>query len=154
MICDQLKHLSRYSVLKDHVPRILAFLRQIDPAHFQPQKVALDGADLTARLTEYDTRDRADVRPETHDCHYDLVLLLEGKENIYLDFRSDFTPAEPYCAEKDITYYQHQKERITVCMQPGLFLFFAPQDVHRPYCHCDGKSHVKKVTFKIRIPQA
>ena len=154
MICDQLENLCRYPILKDHAPRMLAFINQIDLSHFQPQKIVLDGANLTVRLTEYDTRDWADVRPETHDAHYDIVILLEGKENIYLGFRRDFVAAGPYRQQEDITYYHPGEERIAVSMEPGMFLFFSPEDVHHPYCHCGEKRRVKKVTFKIRIPQS
>ncbi|AET57161.1 putative beta-D-galactosidase [Paenibacillus terrae HPL-003] len=151
MICDELKEMSNYDVLGNYSEKMMELIEKIDLENFKTGKVLIDGMNFFALLTEYDTKPWEETDIETHDKYYDVVIVLEGRENIYVDFRDSFTVKKAYSEEKDITFYQLKKEKIRVTMEPGMFILFLPNDIHHPYCDCEAKSHIKKVTFKIKI---
>ena len=54
-----------------------------------------------------------------------------------------------YNTDKDIVFFSG--ETTPLILEPGMFAFFFPQDIHRPCMQLDGPEKVKKVVVKVGI---
>ena len=150
MICDKLYNLGKYEVIRKYEDEIKNFISSIDMNNFKSGKYFIEGDNIYAILTSYKTKDKKDTPIESHKEYYDLVVVLEGEERMYVDFVDDMV-VDNVDKNKDMIYYKNKEEAIRITMTPGIFTLFDIGDVHHPYCVSKKEEQIKKVTFKIKI---
>ncbi len=119
--------------------------------------------------TETENPEAALWKYENHNHHIDLQILLEGKEDIWLDINRQnhsLPPVGAYDAEKDVQFFApHSRPVVRFTFEPGLFCLFFPHDVHAPAltatalpalfgekpCPCPPCTGIKKLVVKIPL---
>ncbi len=94
---------------------------------------------FTTRVRAYSETDASEAglwKYETHSQFIDLQILLEGREDIWLDItRKNHTlsPVAPYDPKTDMAFFApHNTPVVRFTIEPGLFCLFFPQDAHAP----------------------
>ena len=150
MIHDTLKNAGLYARLHPGLHKGLDFL-----GTFVPQtpdgRIDIDGDDVYALVQSYDTTPDSDKRFEAHRVYADIQYLVFGDETIVCSPLSRIVSETDYNAEKDFTLYSNTNDIINLVLRPGDFAIFLPEDGHKPGCHHEGPSAVKKVVVKVRL---
>ena len=134
-------------------PRIAAgvrWLRAFDPA-LPDGRHDIDGDDVFALVSSYDTSPATEKRFETHRVYIDLQYVAAGAERILHAPAEGLTVETPYDAVKDIAFYAEPKASSSLLMRPGDLAVFHPADAHKPGCMAGGRDAVRKVVVKVRL---
>jgi len=150
VILTTLAQSAPYEVLGERVAAGLRWLRAMD--HGIPDgRHAIDGDDVFALVSTYDTGPSTEKRFETHVRHVDLQYVAAGHERI-LHAPADALAVEtPYDEAADVAFYAEPPFASSLLMRPGDLAVFHPHDAHKPGCMAGGRHTVRKVVVKVRI---
>lgn len=149
MIVDKLENAAWYSNISLNLNKGFEFLKNTDLSALEPGRYEIDGNDVFALVSEYDSKKHEDCRLEAHHTYADIQYLVSGKELIGFVTLKDQAVLTEFNAERDIVFYTG--ESTPIALEAGLFAVFFPQDVHRPCMQADGPEKVKKVVVKVRV---
>jgi len=122
-----------------------AFLKNMNLDTLSGGKYPIMGDQVFATVTEAPSRNKEDVKWESHKHYVDLQYIIKGKEMIGVADTLEATIVKPYSPDV-INYTAEGKYYI---MEPGMFFLFFPNDAHRPTIKVDGYDVVKKIVIKI-----
>lgn len=150
MILTTLAESDAYEVLGPGIAAGLRWLRTMDPA-LPDGRHTIDGDDVFALISTYETGPSTEKRFETHVRHVDLQYVAAGHERILHAPAHVLTVETPYDTEKDIAFYAEPPFASSLLMRPGDLAVFHPADAHKPGCMAGGRHTVRKVVVKVRI---
>jgi YhcH/YjgK/YiaL family protein len=150
MILTTLAEADAYASLHPGVAEGLAWLRAFDPAT-PDGRYDIDGDDVFALVSSYDTGPATEKRFETHRVYLDLQYVARGAERILHTPVDGLEVEVPYDAAKDIVFYAEPRVSSSLLMREGALAFFHPGDAHKPGCMAGGRDAVKKVVVKVRL---
>lgn len=149
MILDKLENSALYENITDNLKAGFRFLNSTDLQGLEAGKFEIDGMNVFALVSEYETKKHEDCRPEAHRDYADIQYIISGKEAIGFVTLKDQPETEAYIPEKDIVFYA--SETSPLILEAGMFAVFFPQDIHRPCMQIDRPEKVKKVVIKVRL---
>lgn len=123
------------------------FLKDQNLDEIIPGKYPIIGEEVFASVTEAPSKNKEDVKWESHQKYIDLQYIIKGKEIIGVTDASKATITKPYTVDV-INYDADGKYYIT---EPGKFFLFFPNDAHRPVIKVEGYDVVKKIVIKIQV---
>jgi len=147
MIIDSLENVKHYRNLNERIKKAFEFLEEIDFKTIEPGKYNVEGDDIFALVSEYNTKDQSDAHAEAHERYIDLQYVVEGEEYIGYAPLEDQDIMEPYNVENDIVFYHAQLSHVK--FSEGMFAIFFPNDVHAPGIQIESSKPIKKVVIKI-----
>ena len=150
MILTSLADAAPYEALGPRIAAGLRWLRTLDPS-LPDGRHAIDGDDVFALVSSYDTGPSTEKRFETHVRHVDLQYVATGHERILHAPAAALTVETPYDEAADITFYAEPPFASSLLMRPGDLAVFFPGDAHKPGCMAGGRHAVRKVVVKVRI---
>ena len=149
MIANAIKNWNKYPY-GDAWKLAFSFIEKLHP-DFPIGEFEIKGADIFARVMEYETLDKETAVLESHRRYIDIQTTLVGAEGMLYAPVDDISIKTPYDAEKDMVFYHHPtvfSSRIDV--NAGLFVVFFPHDAHMPQLIVNQKELIKKAVVKIR----
>lgn len=149
MILDQLENAPLYSCISENLQKGFHFLENTDFSTLEPGKYDIDGQDVFALVSEYESKNPNDCRLEAHQAYADIQYIVSGREAIGYAPLTNQAVLTPYAPEKDIVFFMGETTQLVV--EQGMFAVFFPQDVHRPCMQIDGPVSIKKVVVKVRL---
>ncbi len=148
MIFDQISKIDSYACLGGRIAKAIAYIQSTDFTSLEIGKYAIDGTDIFAIVSEYQSKPEAECKPETHKNYIDIQMVVSGSEYIGYAPLTNQTPSIEYNPEKDVMFFAETCSKIK--LEPGLFSMFFPHDIHQPSIQIEAPSAVKKVVIKIR----
>lgn len=148
MLYDTLEHLSAYSALSPRLARAFRFLAETDFLKLPDGRVELDGQDVYASLSTYETRLVNDT-PEAHRKYIDVQFLLSGTEKVGVAPLSAMREEVSGDEQQDIWFYHGATEPLSLGGSRVLVLW--PQDAHAPCVAAGGPETVRKCVVKVRV---
>ena len=149
MILDKLENAEIYKCISENLRKGFEFLKNTDLQSIEIGRYEIEGRDVFALVSEYDSKKPEDCRLEAHQNYADIQYIVSGKEAIgFVTFKNQEVTVA-YNPEKDIVFYSG--ETTPLILEAGMFAVFFPQDVHRPCMQIDGPEKVKKVVVKVRV---
>lgn len=134
------------------IERALDFLRRTDFSTLAPGVVEIEGRDIYAQILDLTTKEKQENRPEVHRRYLDIQFLAWGEEKIgFAIDTGNNVISESLLEQRDIIFYQQMENESEIEMTPGHYVIFFPQDVHRPQCHKEKESVIRKVVIKVAI---
>lgn len=149
MIIDSLENVKHYRNLSEKIKKAFEFLEEIDFEAIEPGRYNVEGDEIFALVSEYNTKIPSDVLPEAHERHIDIQYMVKGEEIMGYAPLEDQDVIEPYNAESDIVFYQSEWSNVKV--SEGMFIVFFPTDIHAPGIMIDEQKPVKKVVVKVLV---
>lgn len=149
MILDKIENSNVYSSISEGLKKGFEYLNTTDFLTVGVGKYEIDGTDVFAMVSEYDTKAHEDCRPEAHRAYADIQYIISGKEAMGYAALNNQDPSTEFNQEKDIVFYAC--DTVPVVLEAGMFAVFFPQDIHRPCMQVDGPGKVKKVVIKVRM---
>jgi YhcH/YjgK/YiaL family protein len=120
-------------------------------------KIDIDGENLFAIVSEYETLEMEVAKAETHNKYIDIQILISGNEYICWYPANSLPVNEPYDSIKDATFYDKSSKKYEgqVTLSPGTFAICFPWDIHSPQIRSGINSErVKKVVYKVSTAEA
>lgn len=148
MILDRLENASLYSSLSPNLQKGFDFLNSADLSALPPGRHEIDGNNVFALVSEYDSKAHEDCRLEVHRNYTDIQYIVAGREAIGYALLGNQEVLVPFSEEKDIAFYKG--ENSPLILEAGMFAVFFPHDVHRPCMQINGPVKVKKVVVKVK----
>ncbi len=126
------------------------FLKNQHLDEILPGKYPVLGEQVFASVTEAPSKNKEEVKWESHKNYINLQYIIKGKEMIGIADTSTATITKPYTA--DVINYDAEGTYYTA--EPGKFFLFFPNNAHRPLIKVEGYDVVKKIVIKIQIAPA
>ena len=149
MILDKLENASLYACISNNLQTGFEFLKNTNFSALEIGRHEIDGDQIFALVSEYDSKKPEDCRLEAHEVYTDIQYLVSGKELIGYETLQNQVLKSEYIPEKDISFYQG--EGTPLLIEAGMFAVFFPQDVHRPCIQAGQPEKVKKVVVKVKM---
>jgi biofilm protein TabA len=128
----------------------LAWLRAFDPS-LGDGRHEIDGDDVFALVSTYDTGPATEKRFETHRVYLDIQYVAAGTERVLHAPADALSIETPYDAAKDIAFYAEPKASSSLLLRTGDVAIFHPADGHKPGCMAGGRDPVRKVVVKVKV---
>jgi biofilm protein TabA len=145
---DKVQFAKQYSANKALWDKAFTYLKETNLQTVAPGRVAIDGDNVYAIISEAPSKDYDKTAFESHQNYIDLQYVISGEENMGKAPLASVKIDKPYNERNDISYYTGEGKIYTV--PQNNFLIFFPSDAHRPSITPGGNKVVKKVVVKIR----
>jgi len=131
--------------------KAFTFLKENDLTKMELKRHDIDGDNLYAPISEYQTKNQEDAHYEAHRQYIDIQYVINGKELIGIAPSSDLREiTEPYDSAKDIMFMTVNQIN-NIPAGPDRFFIFFPDDLHRPGLKDGENSMVRKVVVKLKV---
>jgi YhcH/YjgK/YiaL family protein len=149
MILDKLENADLYSAISENLKKGFEFLKSTDLSSLEVGRYEIDGTEVFALVSEYESKAPQDCRPEAHQKYADIQYIVSGREAIGFAILSNQKILAEYNPDKDIAFFSGKTTPLN--LESGMFAVFFPQDIHRPCMRIDGPEKVKKVVIKVKM---
>lgn len=149
MIADNIKNAGQYFSYGERFKKAMEFLQATDINLLENGTHELDGKNLFAIVSEYDTKPMEEGKWESHLKYYDVQYVASGEERIGYVFKEKMKQSQEYDTDNDFMLWEGKGDFLAV--KAGDFLILGPDDVHMPSIQVNGVSKVKKVVLKVLI---
>lgn len=149
MIFGNLAFHNRYNFLNESLQKCFKYVQENDLKALPTGVYQIEGDDIFVNIVEYTTTTPENRFWETHRTYIDLHLMIDGLEQIDLNFLDNMTQKE-YVAENDFLPLEGTLNSMTH-LSNNDFLILYPEDAHRTGVQVDAPQSVKKAIFKIRV---
>ncbi len=149
MVHDHIKYASEYFNLSQGIRAALEYLATADLGRLEPGRHDVQGDEVFALVSDYQTRTPAEAFWEAHRRHVDVQFVHSGVERIGYGDLALFDSA-PYDEQRDLVVATGESERY-VEVGAGGFVILFPHDVHMPGLTGVRQEAVRKVVVKVRL---
>ncbi|SFF93677.1 YhcH/YjgK/YiaL family protein [Prevotella sp. KH2C16] len=147
MIIDTLDNLEKYIGVNPLIGEVLEFVRAHDLKDLAVGHYVLKGDEVFLNIDMSEGKTRSDAFLEFHHKMMDIQIPFDEEEYGWSPIEE--VPHEDYDAARDIGFAPTIKPQQYVRCKPGMFVVFAPQDVHAPLI--TEAREIKKAIFKIKV---
>ncbi len=149
MIFGNINNLKEYPFLEEQVQECFAYANEHDLSGYEKGSHEIDGERLFVNIVEYETVKAGERFWEAHKKYLDIHLMLDGAEQIDLNFIQNMEPGK--FVPKDDFLPMDGEKNSSVILREGDFLICYPSDGHRTAVAADSPEKIKKAIFKVRI---
>ena len=129
------------------VRRAIEWARQHDLEALPNGRCDIEGDELYANVSEYDSKPFAECKFEAHKRYIDVQVVAAGIERIDSQDVAKCQAGE-YAETGDFMLLDGLAAT-QVILEPGCFAVYFPEDAHKPGIAVDQPSHNKKCVFKV-----
>lgn len=149
MILDTLENAGFYTNISSRLKKGFDYLTQTDLQALEVGTHKIEGMDVFALVSEFETKSPKECRPEAHQKYADIQYIVSGKEAIGYAALDDQEITIPYFEERDIVFFNAATTPLV--LEQGMFAVFFPQDIHQPGMQVNQPEKVKKVVVKVKL---
>lgn len=150
MVIDHISRAALYYQLHSGIETALRYIQTTDFTKLENGKYEIDGEQVFAIVQEYDTKDAAIEKLESHKKFIDVQFVISGVEQMGHAFLKEQIPSRPYNPEDDFMLFDEYPDYFSVVTE-GMFTIFYPTDLHMPCIQHKQSSHVRKVVVKVAV---
>lgn len=148
MVLDKIENYKLYEKISERLALGFKFLKETDLSQIESGKYTIEGENIFALVQEYNTKSRAEGKPESHFKYIDIQYIISGIECIGFTSLTDQIHVYKNL-ENDIAFYECNSTLLT--LSEGMFAVFFPNDVHMPGIQSGEIAKVRKVVVKVLI---
>lgn len=150
MVFDNIKNAEKYFALHKNFEKAFEFIKKAVAENLAPAKYEIDGEDVFAPVSEYETNPVNNGEYEAHRDYIDLQFLVKGEEKIDVIEISKAYSVKEYV--KDVEFFKSDEKATSLMLKEGDFAILYPEDLHIPGLSYDGNvEKVKKIVVKVKI---
>lgn len=151
MIIDKLENIDLYSGLGERFYKAFIFLKRSNFAEINDGRYEIDGENVFASVSRYQTKPIENGKWESHKKYIDVQFVARGKERIGYSNKSGMTIQQEYNEDNDVQFLEGNGDFITVSENTFVILF--PSDIHMPSIAVEDnvKNKVIKVVVKVKV---
>lgn len=137
---------------KERWEKAFSFLKETRLDTLETRRYDIDGDNLYALVSEYQTKDENTAKFEAHKKYADIQYVAKGSEVIQITpIAMRDTVTQEYDPTRDIEFFT-VKEHKSYNADPGRFFVFFPGDAHKPGLKAGSEpAPVRKIVLKLRL---
>lgn len=151
MIVDRYENRARYVAVHPRFAKAFAFMEKVVTEDLPVGKYDIDGEDLYAFISEYETALPKDRIFEGHQAYIDIQFLLRGTEKMWTADIQKGILTTAYDPNIEAAFYECGENRDELVFEEGDFAIYFPNDLHKPSLAYDAPAHAKKLVVKIKV---
>ncbi len=148
---DTLNNIEQLANMGSHFQKAIHFIKNTDLSQLESGKYPIDGENVFAVISEYETKGLEQGAWEAHRKYSDIQCIMVGQEKMGYCNVNEMVMKEDYNEENDIFFLEGQGDFFTV--KEGMFAYFAPEDAHMPCISVNTPQNVKKLVVKVLIKE-
>ena len=148
MIIDKIENAHLYKNISERINKSFEYIRTTDLKNLPAGRYPIDGENIFALVSEYQTKPEQEGKLEAHKKYIDVQYVISGEELMGYAPLGAQQILESYKEENDIVFFTGDKSFTKV--SEGMFAIFFPEDVHMPGISTGKISNVKKLVIKVR----
>jgi len=131
----------------------LKFLLETDLSSLPIGDHEIQGKQIYAMVSQYETQPKEQRRSESHIKYVDIQYIYSGAEMIGTAPMAGAGEVDgEYQSEKDIMFYKNVATETQVVLTQGMFVVLFPWDIHRPNCNVGAQpNNIRKILIKIQM---
>ncbi len=138
------------SVLPAAVVRALEALQKIDLAGQQPGRYEIEGDKLFYLVQDATPRALDACKAEAHKSYADIQIPVSASERYGFALpQSGLAASDDQFATNDIAFYPSPVSEFFMDVEPGGFVVFLPDELHRPCVANKNTAPFRKVVVKV-----
>ncbi|WP_027631875.1 YhcH/YjgK/YiaL family protein [Clostridium hydrogeniformans] len=149
MIFGNKNNIKEFNYLEENIKKCFEYANNNDLINYDKGSYEIEGKDIFLNIVEYETVTPEERFWEAHRNYLDLHLMLNGKEQIDINFINNMEQKD--FVEKDDFLPLEGEKNSNVILNQGDFLICYPSDAHRTAILVDKPCKIKKAIFKIII---
>ncbi len=149
MIFGNIRHLDEYPFLDKAIKDCFAYAQTNHLIDYETGRHDIDNDRLFVNIVQYETTTEENRFWEAHRQYLDLHLMLNGTEQIDLNFIANMEQKD-YQPKDDFLPLEGEKNG-SVILREGDFLICFPNDGHRTAVQVNSPETIKKAIFKISL---
>lgn len=136
---------------KERWAKAFKFLKGNDLTKLELKRYDIDGDNLFATISEYQSKNEETAKFEAHRKYIDIQYVISGKEIMNIaPIKSVKEVLNPYDATKDIEFVTVSNV-VNYKAAPSNFFIFFPSEAHRPGLKDGPNSPVRKIVIKVKV---
>jgi YhcH/YjgK/YiaL family protein len=148
MIVDKTDNLKQYSPLGTKFQKAFAFITDPEIMLLDNGRYEIDGDDIYALVSEYNSKNETDGKFEAHKKYIDIQFVVKGTELIGYAPSNQQEVISNYNEEKDVMFFSGEKSFVK--MDRGMFAVFFPYELHMPGIKSSVSEVIKKIVVKVK----
>lgn len=150
MIVTNINHIEHQLPMTALFKKAVDFLRRPDIQSMADGRVDIDGKNVFALISRYETIKTDIPKFEYHRKYIDIQYIVSGAETIGWIPAERMAVTQAYDVEKDICFGTAPNKEITLIhLQAGNLAVFFPEDAHAPKLAAGSSSPVFKIVVKV-----
>ena len=136
---------------KERWAKAFKFLKSNDLTKLELKRYDIEGDNLFATVSEYQSKNEESAKFEAHRKYIDIQYVIKGTVQMGvtpMSMRKEITA--PYNETKDIEFQTVTKFSSHIATPDTFFIFF-PSDIHRPDVKVNESVPVRKVVLKVKV---
>jgi len=150
MVIDTLQNAALYENLGKHFSKAFNYLKTTDFMKMDAGRYVVDGDQIFAMVSEYETRDASQEKQEAHRQYIDIQYMVSGTELMGVTPLTNQQPSKEYSDEQDYLLFD-ESPSFFAKVEAGMFIIFFPSDLHMPCISAEPPTRVKKVVMKVHV---
>lgn len=151
MIIADFKDLDLYSSLSLNLKKAFEYIKNFDKQNIADGKYAIEGDDIYAVVSSYNTKDEENSKFEIHNKYLDIQCILEGEEFIYVTNKDSLNFIDEYDEITDKHHLDGSLKQVCVRLKPNTALILFANDAHKACCKIEKSMPVRKLLIKVKI---
>jgi len=149
MIIDKIENAGLYKGISKGIALALEFLASEDMSGLEAGKYMIDGEQVFANVSTYNTKEQDQCGWEAHRRYIDVQYIAKGTERIGYANTSKMNAVKEYDEGSDFMQLSGQGDYFV--LEEGSFAVFFPEDAHMPGIAVSNAASVKKVVVKVKV---
>lgn len=138
------------NILPAAVVRGIEALLKMAPATIAAGRYEVEGGQMFVLIQDVDSRTFEESRSEAHRTFADVQIPLSASERYGFSFQqSGLACTEDRLEANDVAFYDNPSTEFFMDIDPGTYVVFLPNELHRPCLTINGKKKIRKAVIKI-----
>lgn len=144
------KDLENFKSIHPRFSEVFEFLKKAVNQGFEDGNYEIDGKNIYAFISSYETKTENEVQFEAHRKYIDIQCVVSGTEVIGFESEKETTLTQDYKDGNDICFYALNENYDKIALKKGEFVIIMTDELHAPCLSVKNKpENVRKIVVKI-----
>ena len=144
------KDLENFTNIHPRFSDAFEFLKNAINQGFEDGDYEIDGKNIYAFISSYETKTESEVQFEAHNKYIDIQCVVSGTEVIGFESEKEVTLTQDYKDGNDICFYALNENYDKIALKKGEFVIIMADELHAPCMSVKNTPQaVKKIVVKV-----
>ncbi len=144
------KDLESFKSIHSRFGEAFEFLKKAVNEDYKDGNYEIDGKNIYAFISSYETKTESEVQFEAHNKYIDIQCVVSGTEVIGFESEKEVSLTQDYKDGNDICFYALNENYDKIALKKGEFVIIMTDELHAPCLSVENKpENVRKIVVKI-----
>ena len=144
------KDLENFKSIHPRFSEAFEFLKKAINQDFEDGNYEIDGKNIYAFISSYETKTESECQFEAHRKYIDIQCVVSGTEVIGFESEKEVPLTQDYKDGNDICFYSLNENYDKIILKKGEFVIIMTDELHAPCLSVENRpENVRKIVVKI-----